>query len=185
MRLELKRIQREVGICFLFVTHDQDEAMSLGDRVAVMNHGRFEDLGEPRRVYDRPANRFVAEFLGTCNVLPLRRDSGSWRLPGGGVAQVDGLGDSAATSLGVRPEKIGLRLAEGAPGGPNTVIATITAALYLGSTTTYELQGPESLAMTAVLQSVGGGQRVTPGDRVEASWDAGDCFNLPEDGATT
>jgi len=81
MQLELKRIQREVGITFLYVTHDQDEAMALGDRIAVMHGGKYEDLGAPQRVYDEPATQFVAEFLGACNLLAVTLDHGTLRLP--------------------------------------------------------------------------------------------------------
>ena len=83
MQIELKKIQREVGITFLYVTHDQDEAMALGDRLAVMHSGKYEDLGEPQRVYDQPATQFVAQFLGTCNLFPVTPAQGVLTLPDG------------------------------------------------------------------------------------------------------
>ena len=70
MQVELKRIQQEVGITFIFVTHDQEEAMTMSDRIAVMNHGRYEQLGDPASLYERPRTRFVAGFLGVSNLLP-------------------------------------------------------------------------------------------------------------------
>jgi spermidine/putrescine transport system ATP-binding protein len=73
MRLELKRLQVETGISFVFVTHDQHEALSLSDRIAVMRAGRVEQVGTPAEVYERPANRFVADFVGEANLLPARR----------------------------------------------------------------------------------------------------------------
>ena len=70
MQVELKRIQQEVGITFIYVTHDQEEALTMSDRIAVMNHGRYEQLGDPASLYERPATRFVAGFLGASNLLP-------------------------------------------------------------------------------------------------------------------
>ena len=70
MQVELKRIQQEVGITFIYVTHDQEEAMTMSDRIAVMNHGRYEQLGDPEALYERPTTRFVAGFLGVSNLLP-------------------------------------------------------------------------------------------------------------------
>ena len=69
MQVELKRIQQEVGITFIYVTHDQEEAMTMSDRIAVMNHGKYEQLGDPETLYERPATRFTAAFLGVSNLL--------------------------------------------------------------------------------------------------------------------
>jgi ABC-type Fe3+/spermidine/putrescine transport system ATPase subunit len=115
MQLELKRIQREVGITFLYVTHDQSEAMSMADRLAVMNGGKTEDIGTPDRVYDRPATQFVADFLGTCNVFPLESDGVSLRLPDGSAVEVDNEERHKVLSnqarVGIRPEKLVVTLA--------------------------------------------------------------------------
>src|SRR3954470_631069 len=115
MQVELKRIQQEVGITFIYVTHDQEEAMTMSDRIAVMNHGRYEQLGDPESLYERPATAFVAGFLGVSNLLPaqVKGRDGDWascaltdgtpvRAP---AAAVDG---RDAIQLGVRPEKIRL-----------------------------------------------------------------------------
>ena len=77
MQLELKRIQQEVGITFIYVTHDQDEAMTMSDRIAVMNRGRYEQLGGPQELYERPRTRFVAGFLGVCNLIGRQRRPGT------------------------------------------------------------------------------------------------------------
>src|SRR4029077_12467545 len=74
MQVELKRIQQEVGITFIYVTHDQEEAMTMSDRIAVMNRGRYEQLGDPEILYERPQTRFVAGFLGVSNLLPATPD---------------------------------------------------------------------------------------------------------------
>jgi spermidine/putrescine transport system ATP-binding protein len=219
MQLELKRIQREVGITFLYVTHDQGEAMSMADRLAVMNAGRVEDLGTPQRVYDRPATRFVAEFLGTCNVLPLVTDAGTARLPDGsavfvagsdagvsdaGVPDLGGSGSersSGATApapaptgsgrnIGIRPEKLvlaplGADAAAGAPTAANRTTATVTAISYLGVSTEAYLETPWGTRLQAYTQNTGGQDRFRPGDVVEVSWGADQCFYLPGDAGDT
>ncbi|MGZ6260599.1 MAG: ABC transporter ATP-binding protein, partial [Candidatus Limnocylindrales bacterium] len=114
MQVELKRIQQEVGITFIYVTHDQEEAMTMSDRIAVMSEGRYEQLGDPEALYERPKTRFVAGFLGVSNLLPAKRDGSAdgyagFRLADGSAvrapaALVEGRGEAVA--LGVRPEKI-------------------------------------------------------------------------------
>jgi ABC-type Fe3+/spermidine/putrescine transport system ATPase subunit len=184
MRLELKRIQREVGITFLYVTHDQDEAMSLGDRMAVMRAGVFEDLGEPHRVYDRPANEFVAQFLGACNFIPVEGDRGSWRVPGGAPLEIDepsGSGEKVA-KVGVRPEKFHVARQDAgatAPTSANTVAATVATVVYLGKTTEYGLTSPWGGELRALVQSSGSESRFVPGDEVTVSWAKEHCFALP------
>lgn len=117
MQVELKQIQRDLGITFIFVTHDQEEALTLSDRVAVFNNGRIEQLGTPSELYERPASRFVADFVGTSNLFD---DRASRELVGtGGVHSV-------------RPEKMTVGAGEAGPGirnAPGTVVETI----YLGS----------------------------------------------------
>jgi putative spermidine/putrescine transport system ATP-binding protein len=121
MQVELKAIQREVGITFVIVTHDQDEALTLCDRLAVFNDGRIEQIGKARDVYENPANRFVADFVGTSNVLD------------GGAAEAlvgrPGL-------FAVRPERIAVLVAGGvAAPGIRTVDATVAEVIYAGPTT--------------------------------------------------
>ncbi len=102
MQVELKRIQQEVGITFIYVTHDQEEAMTMSDRIAVMNRGRYEQLADPETLYERPTTRFVAGFLGISNLLPARstgqptayavlRDSPTTRSSACRAALTDGL----------------------------------------------------------------------------------------------
>ncbi len=119
LQVELKRIQREVGITFVYVTHDQEEALTMSDRIAVMNHGVIEQLDPPEEVYERPRTEFVAGFIGVSNLMPgsvaavngrpgrLRLDSGpTVRAPGGGVAPGD------RCHIVVRPEKLQIALVE-------------------------------------------------------------------------
>jgi spermidine/putrescine transport system ATP-binding protein len=187
MQSELKRIQREVGITFLYVTHDQDEAMALGDRLAVMRSGRYEDLGPPQRVYDQPATRFVAEFLGACNLLPMRLDGTQWRLPDGSAVVTTSsaarLNDSTATLLGVRPEKLAIDRTNGhAPSRPNQLAATLRATTYLGASLEYELTTSWGSHLKVVAQNVDVDNAPQPGEHVVVSWSDRHGFCLPEEG---
>ena len=114
MQIELKRIQQEVGLTFVYVTHDQEEALTMSDRLAVFNAGRIEQLGAPAEVYERPATRFVAGFVGTSNLLPGRVEgSDAIRLDEGTLVRATVNGRSGEVAAGVRPEKITI----GAGGG--------------------------------------------------------------------
>jgi spermidine/putrescine transport system ATP-binding protein len=119
MQIELKRIQREVGITFIFVTHDQEEALTMSDRIAVMNHGRVEQVGTPEEIYHRPSTVFVAGFIGTANLLPgtvteARAGSVGVRLAGGGHVEAKpgpvSFAPGDAVYVMVRPERVHLRL---------------------------------------------------------------------------
>jgi ABC-type Fe3+/spermidine/putrescine transport system ATPase subunit len=186
MQVELKRIQREVGITFLYVTHDQAEAMAMSDRLAVMHGGRCEDIGPPVRVYDRPATRFTAEFLGSCNLLELTADAGVVRLVDGTVVRMptgaEPLGDS---TLGIRPEKLVVGPVGSGVGGPdaNQVQATVTTATYLGASTEYELNADWGGQMRAFAQNLDSDARLQAGDRCEVAWDPAHSFLLARDPA--
>jgi putative spermidine/putrescine transport system ATP-binding protein len=137
MQIELKAIQREVGITFLIVTHDQDEALTLCDRLAVLNDGRIEQIGKARDVYENPVNRFVADFVGTSNVLD-------------GAAAREILG--RAGIFVVRPERIGVF----APGtdsvaGVRTVEATVSEMIYAGPTTRITTLTRQGVTLTATV----------------------------------
>ena len=104
MQTELKRIQRSTGIAFVFVTHDQEEALALGDRIAVLNGGRIIQVGTPQEIYEAPATRFVADFIGETNLLPVDYDgartltvAGQWKLD---VAEVRGADETALARPG-------------------------------------------------------------------------------------
>jgi spermidine/putrescine ABC transporter ATP-binding subunit len=187
MQLELKRIQREVGITFLYVTHDQDEAMALGDRIAVMHGGKYEDLGAPQRVYDEPATQFVAEFLGACNLLAVTSKNGDLTLPDGAAVlarpgSMAGKLDKIA-QVGVRPEKMLLRREDETPplSGPatNTVRATVTTTIYLGATSEYELVTTWGGPLHILAQNISEEDRFVPGDKVVVFWDKDHGFALP------
>jgi spermidine/putrescine transport system ATP-binding protein len=147
MQLELKRIQREVGITFVYVTHDQEEALTMSDRLAVMNAGRIEQLGSPRELYERPATRFVANFLGTSNILGGRLEPAGdgWRLAGLGAGERvlvhgEGLRSGQEVEIVVRPEKMALRAAsESPPDGQCALRCTVAEVVYLGTSTNYSV----------------------------------------------
>ena len=185
MQLELKRIQTEVGITFIYVTHDQDEAMTMSDRIAVMNAGRIEQLGPPVELYERPATEFVAGFLGVSNMLDGRvaaagtladvvLDGGSHvRVPGDGV-----LAD-ASVRVGVRPEKLRLVAGEAASESDpqrddeNRLAGTIIDASYIGVSTQYvvSVDGAAQVAVYAQnLETTGVGEQLAAGERVQLTW---------------
>lgn len=149
-RLELKRIQREVGIAFVLVTHDQDEAMSLSDRIAVMERGRIVQLGTPAEIYRRPASRWVAEFVGDINLCEGRAtshyDGHQIIEPHGSglrlrVRLTETLAPGTAVTLGVRPEDI--KVAPGPhPDGRNEIEGIVTAVSYFGSSMLCHVQTP-------------------------------------------
>jgi spermidine/putrescine transport system ATP-binding protein len=148
MQLELKRIQREVGITFVYVTHDQEEALTMSDRLVVMNAGRIEQLGSPRELYEHPATRFVANFIGTSNIITGRLDrrGDAWTLSGLGpeervlVDHAEGLQPGQEAEIAVRPEKVVLR-AETDPPPPDrcALRAKVTEVVYLGTSTQYRV----------------------------------------------
>lgn len=185
MQLELKRIQREVGITFVYVTHDQAEALTMSDRIAVMNGGLIEQVAPPQEVYERPATAFVAGFIGTSNLISGRLTTAG---PEGGVID---LGDgqrvtvppSASLSTGsdvqltVRPEKI--TLTTGPAGDASRVRGTVDEVVYLGTSTSYTVATGIGAEMT-VFQPNDGTAAATPsrGDTVWLSWATAHSFPL-------
>jgi spermidine/putrescine transport system ATP-binding protein len=187
MQVELKRIQQEVGITFIYVTHDQEEAMTMSDRIAVMNNGRYEQLGEPEALYERPMTRFVAGFLGVSNLLPgtVEGSDGShaWvRLSDDTRVRAPRalVGDAAQVQVGVRPEKI--RLHEEAtepPTGHNHMTGIVRDASYLGVSTQYLVEARGGARIMVYEQNV---ERATkaelwaPGEAVQLTWSPDHTF---------
>ena len=139
MQLELKRIQGDVGITFVHVTHDQEEAMTMADAIAVMNHGRIEQLGPPQELYERPANAFVAGFLGISNLLSGVVEGGDTvKLESGERIKARTGSHEGRVSAGVRPEKIAI----GPHGGENQLHGTVVETAYVGVATQVVVQTP-------------------------------------------
>jgi spermidine/putrescine transport system ATP-binding protein len=180
MQVELKRIQREVGITFVYVTHDQNEALTMSDRIAVMNDGVIEHLGPPREIYEHPATRFVAGFIGTSNLL-----TGSLaQVTGGqGVIEVSaderiivpagrsGLTAGQQVELTVRPEKIELATGPGTAGGC-ALRGTVTEVVYLGTSTSFSVATTTGADVVVFQQnSASAATPVSRGDEVWLTWD--------------
>ena len=179
MQVELKRIQREVGITFVYVTHDQGEALTMSDRIAVMNDGAIEHLGTPRDIYEHPKTRFVAGFIGTSNLL-----SGTVARVGAGQAVIEvspeeriivpvhdpGLTPGSTLELTVRPEKI--QLSSTRPADQGCVLrGSVTEVVYLGTSTNFSVTTTTGADIVVFQQnSAAAGEAVERGDNVWLSW---------------
>jgi len=172
MQLELKRIQAEVGITFVHVTHDQEEAMTMADTIAVMNQGKIEQLGTPTELYERPKTTFVANFLGTSNLLDGTVEGpGTVRLADGTLVQVDTAGSSGHVSIGVRPEKVSLGDAH-----PNTLSGKVKESAYIGVATQVVVTTAVGDVSVFHQNSEAGELIPAPGDNVTVSWRADSGF---------
>jgi spermidine/putrescine transport system ATP-binding protein len=147
MQLELKRLQARVGITFVFVTHDQEEAITMSDRIAVMNQGRIEQLGSPVEIYHRPATKFVATFLGQTNLLPGKMVSkGCVQLADGTKLRCDAGSVGGEVLLSIRPERVGLS----SDGGENVVQMKLVERIFKGAFEQYLLRSAGGLELVAV-----------------------------------
>ncbi|WP_213451894.1 ABC transporter ATP-binding protein [Rhizomonospora bruguierae] len=171
LQREIKRLHNELGLTFVFVTHDQDEAMTLSDRIAIFNRGRIVAVGTPAELYHRPTTQFVARFLGESNVFAGRRvgDGYEWRgrkwTLGGPTAA--GAGERAVV---VRPERLNVAFdEESVPAGSNTAPATVTDVSFYGTYYRLELAFADDSVGCAVLP-VGAPAAVDPGTPVVAHW---------------
>jgi spermidine/putrescine transport system ATP-binding protein len=188
MQLELKRIQRDVGITFLYVTHDQEEAMVMSDRLAVMNAGRIEQVGSPEDVYERPTTEFVASFLGASNLIPGQvadHEQNGYAV----VALVGGTkvlvpkdrirSGHGAVKVGVRPEKLHLEAGD-APahggGGVNAITGRVVSASYLGVSHQYTVEGPGGSIVTVYVQNLGRNPSPVLGETVRLAWQPDHTF---------
>jgi spermidine/putrescine transport system ATP-binding protein len=184
MQIELKRIQMEVGITFIHVTHDQEEAMTMADTIAVMNQGKIEQMGSATDLYEAPRTAFVANFLGQCNLIKAKVQSRA-----GGKAVVTAKGhtfeiplsrvssESDAILLGVRPEK--LRLDDK---GINSIKdCVVTDRSFVGTSTQYLVRTPWDLELVVFEQNDEGLHDLRVGDKVSLEWDPEHTFGL--DGA--
>jgi spermidine/putrescine transport system ATP-binding protein len=187
MQLELKRIQDEIDTTFIFVTHDQDEALTMSCRIAVMNGGRIEQLDEPEIIYRRPATRFVAGFIGLANILPAVVTARQ-----GGVAELalaDGEIVRAAASASIqagdpvllvlRPEQAMIAPAT-APGGGRGFNATLRSIDFQGATCRYGLTRPDGQDIVATVLPQQRPAGVAPGDDIRISWDPEEAWLVPD-----
>jgi len=189
LQVELKRVQAEVGITFVYVTHDQEEALTMSDRIAVMHAGRVEQLGTPEDLYERPRTRFVADFIGTTNLLAgtvdsIHGDCAVIRFGGGelGSTAATRLSAGQAVELSLRPEAVALRPRDGAGGSHHGLVpalaGTVEQAAYLGNIVQYLVRTTGGLSITALTPKTG--LRIPVGDSVDISWSPGDALVLAE-----
>ena len=186
MQLEIKHLQKELNITTIYVTHDQEEALVLSDRIAVVNHGRFEQIDDPTTLYERPATTFVADFVGESNIIAvtIARDgtachgetaAGQRLTLSPDIAFTDG----AQIDLIVRPEKVRLVDAADAPG--TAVSGTVREAVFVGDTTRYLIEVGDGLSIIARIQNRAGETRAAEGDRVTAGWHFSDTAIIGAD----
>ena len=151
MQIELKRLQTETGITFVFVTHDQEEALTMSDRIGVMSAGKLQQVGSPRDIYTRPLNRFVASFIGETNFLPGIADGSGVRLTGGQVVDVPdaALAQGQKVTLTVRPEQV--RLVDGSDAA--AIPAIVQNLVYFGTDTHCHMALADGTEVVARLQS--------------------------------
>jgi putative spermidine/putrescine transport system ATP-binding protein len=150
MQFELKELQRRLGVTLVFVTHDQEEALAMSDRIAVMNHGRVEQVGAPTGIYERPRTRFVADFIGEINLL-----------------------DDGPRPRALRPDKIRLVPAAGA-----RLAGVVETANFLGGATLYRVRLPDDRALLARETHAGERSPRKPGDAVGLNWNDSDAVAL-------
>ena len=195
LQLEVMHISRQLGATVIYVTHDQEEALVMSDRIAIFNKGKIEQVGRGDDLYDRPVSLFVADFIGESNILRgrferdgdggwLARDAWRWRVGAAAAARAS-LDAGSAAALVVRPERlriVGADDAGAAATGANSVEASVRDALYLGSTRKYELTLQDGQAATVRQQVVGGEQVWQPGDRVGLTWAVDDAVLVSDPG---
>ena len=180
LQVELKEIQRDVGITFVYVTHDQEEALTMSDRIAVMNQGLVDQIAGPEEVYDRPATTFVAGFIGVSNLMPGRvrkpGDPGEVELDSGVRvhASVEGFHSDERCHAVVRPEKLQIRFADDRAETklPN-VEGIVESSLYLGTSTQIVVRLADNVAMTVLVANTDEDERQRlpgGGARVRLSW---------------
>ncbi|WP_420824694.1 ABC transporter ATP-binding protein [Streptomyces spiramenti] len=189
MREEIRRIQQETGITTVFVTHDQHEALSMADQVAVLHEGRLEQLGSPQEIYERPASRFTAEFVGRANLLPATVVRGRPPVDGraatavevAGVGRITAEGDAPAAGEAVtvllRPHRVVLDA--DAAAGDGVLVGTVLTAGYTGETVAYRVRvGGDGPELDVELPS-GSHRPLAPGTPVAVSWQEGAARLVP------
>ncbi len=189
MQVELKSLQRQVGITTIFVTHDQEEALTMSDRIAVMHQGRLQQVGTPQDIYEAPQNRFVAEFIGVCNFLDgrvaaldgktvlLRLDDGG--LVSATVAAATMPVEGARVVAAVRPEKLVLKA--GGPPTTGALQARLENLVYVGTAVHFHLRSADGTRLVAYRQNDSAPPAgLQPGAGVRVTWDPGAARLLPE-----
>jgi spermidine/putrescine ABC transporter ATP-binding subunit len=189
MQVEIKDIQQRLGMTVVYVTHDQEEAMNLSDRMAIMNRGRVEQIGAPSDVYEHPVNTFTAKFLGEANLLDgivaaAEPGGAKIRLSGGQVLQVGRahkLGSASPARLFVRPEKLALLPPESTEGDANRLAGRVHRASFLGNIVRYAVEIEGGGTMLADAPNLSRGFRPAVGEAVTVTWSPADSSLLDPD----
>lgn len=174
MQFELKELHRRLGLTLVYVTHDQEEALTMSDRIAVMKGGRIAQLGAPREIYDRPTSRFVADFIGDTNILEGEPRDGALALPGGWVSPVASL-PVGVRAIALRPEQVRLTSA-----GAGFVDATVEEVNFLGDSMLLKLVLPEGVTLLARVARDADPSLTAPGNRAGVFWRAEDPVPLAD-----
>jgi spermidine/putrescine transport system ATP-binding protein len=187
MQLELKRIQRDVGITFVYVTHDQEEALTMSDRVVVMNEGKVQQIGPPEEIYARPISPFVAGFIGVANLLPakvkqvdgremlLSFDAAGWT-----TASVEGRNfkPDEAVLVVLRPERLSISLSPPADHATGRVQARVMDIVFQGPVIRIDLQTLNEHQLVVLLMAHDRPSRIEPGDKVWVTWEPATAYGL-------
>jgi putative spermidine/putrescine transport system ATP-binding protein len=172
VREEIRALQQRLGLTTVFVTHDQEEALAIADRMAIMHDGIVQQVGSPDTLYERPANLFVADFLGKMNVFKGRGEAGNVFQTDAGQ-RIAAPGGAGATHLGVRPERVSLRAQ---PAGGNALAGVVESSLYLGSVLEVRVQLEGGERMLSQVVNAGARQpQPAAGERVYACFEPDDC----------
>ncbi len=190
LQLEIKALHEQLGVTIIYVTHDQEEALVMSDRIAVMNDGRIEQCGQPTELYDEPSTRFVADFIGESNFIDgvvdhLEGSAACVDAPGLGELRAPtrpGLASGAAVALTVRPEKI-VAAADGDPPGMNAVSGTVEDVVFVGEMRRYVVRLPGEQRLVFKAQNRGGVQNFRRGDAIRVCWNVDDCRLVRSGGA--
>jgi spermidine/putrescine transport system ATP-binding protein len=195
LQLELKRIQRDVGITFVYVTHDQEEALTMSDRIAVMNHGVIEQVDDPEQVYERPRTTFVAGFIGVSNLMPgevvsANGAAAELRLDAGVTVRAESGGASVGERCHavVRPEKLEIHSEDGGGDGRASVKGTMESSLYLGTATQVVVRLPDGTGMTVLVPNADEAARKRlpgAGEQVRLAWSSENCHIVREAAGTS
>lgn len=186
IQIELRDLHRTIGSTILFVTHDQSEALTMSDRIAVFNDGMVQQVAPPQELYERPQTAFVAQFIGENNrlsgvVATLDEGTCSVRLEDGTVVKASAVGELKAddrATLSVRPERLALRPAK----IDNRLSAQVEQLIYQGDHTRVQMRTPAGDLLFATLPNAAGRVLLAPGETLEVGWRAADCRAFAEDG---
>lgn len=176
MRNEIKQLHQKTGATFVFVTHDQTEALAISNRLAIFDHGRLQQIGRPEEVYERPTNKFVAEFLGRINLLPLSDPRHDGTLLQGRfedhvlAAVANGTTPTEGAMIAVRPEYMTLSPHARTETGWNAVRATVANRIYVGATSLIQLRTRSGTELSLEMHSADPHAQVAPGSEIWVSW---------------